>query len=111
VIFHDRITAVDAGDNLVRIVCPRCGNDIALSWYGDLLEHAGAEFDDLDTTVPCCPGTIALDSLHYDQPCGLARFEIAIANPVRPAPELSPTELATNAAVLGHPVRQILAHI
>jgi hypothetical protein len=28
--FYDRVTAVDAGDNLVQISCPRCDGDIPI---------------------------------------------------------------------------------
>ncbi|MGI5174750.1 hypothetical protein ACQEVZ_00255 [Dactylosporangium sp. CA-152071] len=109
--FYDRITAVDAGENLERITCPRCGGDIPVDWYADLLEEAEAEFDDLTVTVPCCHARTALDTLDFDWPCGFARFEIAVANPARVDHEVSPAELADLARILGHPVRQILIHI
>jgi hypothetical protein len=109
--FYGRITAVDAGENLGRITCPRCGQDIALEWYQDLLEQAEAEFDSLDVTVPCCDALLGLDTLLFDWPCGFARFEIAVANPARAEFTFTPTELDALAAILGHPVRQILTHI
>ncbi|MFU8874971.1 hypothetical protein [Micromonospora sp. SL4-19] len=35
--FDDRITVVDAGENIQQITCPRCDHDIPLDWYGALL--------------------------------------------------------------------------
>lgn len=109
--FYERITAVDAGENLQRITCPRCTGDISLEWYADLIEQAEGEFDNLDVKVPCCGATVALDTLQFDWPCGFARFEIAVANPARAELEFTADELNAVAAILGHPVRQILAHI
>lgn len=109
--FHDRITAIDAGENLERIACPRCGGDVPLDWYGDLLEEAEGAFDSLDTVVPCCGAVIGLDTLRYHWPCGFARFEIAVLNPTRAHYEFTPTEQQVVADLLGHPVRQVVAHI
>jgi hypothetical protein len=109
--FYDRITAVDAAENLLRITCPGCGARIALDWYHDLLEEAEGEFDTLAVTVPCCDALLGLDTLLFEWPCGFARFEIAVANPSRPEGAFSAAELDAIAAILGHPVRQILAHI
>ena len=111
VAFYDRITVVDAGENLERITCPRCADEISLAWYGDLIEQTEGEFDDLTVTVPCCAATIGLETLRYDWPCGFARFEIAVLNPARAECECRAEELSVVAALLGHPVCQILAHI
>ncbi|MEV0564888.1 hypothetical protein [Dactylosporangium sp. NPDC050588] len=109
--FYDRITAVDAGENLERITCPRCGSDIPVDWYSDLLEETEGEFDNLNVTVPCCSAPVPLDTLGFDWPCGFARFEIAVANPARAECQFNPDELTQLAIILGHPVRQILTHI
>lgn len=109
--FYDRITAVDAGENLERINCPRCGIDIPVDWYSHLLEETEGEFDNLNVTVPCCNALIPLDTLEFDWPCGFARFEIAVANPARADCQFSADELAHLAIILGHPVRQILTDI
>ena len=52
---------------------------------------------------------VALDVLDYDWPCGFARFEIAIWNPERDW--FGDEELASIGHALGHPVKQIRAHI
>ncbi|NNJ59918.1 MAG: hypothetical protein HKP61_02965 [Dactylosporangium sp.] len=109
--FHDRITAVDAGENIERIVCPRCEGEIPLEWYSDLIEQTEGEFDSLLVTVPCCATEVGLDALLFEWPSGFARFEIAILNPARAEGECNAEEIATVAAALGHPVRQILIHL
>jgi hypothetical protein len=109
--FYDRITAVDPGEDLEQITCPRCDSEISLDWYADLVERDEGEFDTLDVTVPCCGAALTLDALHYDWPCGFTRFEIAIANPVRAEVELTSEELEMAGKILGHAVRQILIHI
>lgn len=110
VTWHDTPAVVDSGENLERIGCPLCGASIDLRWWGDLLEaHYGVGFATLAVEAPCCGGGTTLDALDYDWPCGFARFEIAIWNPERTW--FGDEELALFADVLGHPVRQIRAHI
>ncbi|WP_155373911.1 hypothetical protein [Catellatospora vulcania] len=43
-------------------------------------------------------------------PVGFARFEVSAMNPTRAKYELDAAELAEVAGLLGHPVKQILAH-
>jgi len=106
--WHEKITAVDCGENLERITCPLCHGSIDTEWYMELLEQ-GDKFDHLAVTVPCCSGASTLDALGYEWPCGFARFEVAVWNALwEPLPERTLTELGQ---VLGHPVRQVLAHI
>ncbi|MFI0464812.1 hypothetical protein ACH347_12085 [Saccharopolyspora sp. 5N102] len=110
VTWHDEMTAIDCGDNLERIGCPRCGASIDLAWWSGLLEVLrGAGFETLAVQVPCCRAEASLDELDFDWPCGFARFEIAIWNPERIW--FDEAELAALAAALGHPVRQIRARL
>lgn len=108
--WYDVMTPVDCGGNLQRIGCPRCGGSIDVEWWADLLEeHSDDGFADLAVEVPCCGAATSLDLLDYDWPCGFARFEIAVWNPEREW--FGDEELAAFAGVLGHPVRQVRAHI
>ncbi|MFI1072547.1 hypothetical protein [Streptomyces puniciscabiei] len=110
--WYEAITAVDCGSNLLSIRCPHCDRSIDPEWYRDLLDtydERGAGLPTLHITTPCCSTATSLDRLDYDSPCGFARFEIAAWNPQRPP--LTPEELTTVGRALGHPVRQILAHI
>ncbi|MFB7051551.1 hypothetical protein ACFCXT_00205 [Streptomyces vinaceus] len=110
VTWHDAVTAVDCGGNLERIGCPLCQAAIDSEWWGDLLEaHCEDGFTTLAIEVPCCGGSTALDMLDYDWPCGFARFEIAVWNAERLW--FSEDELTALANRLGHPVKQIRAHI
>jgi hypothetical protein len=110
VTWHDTLTVVDCGANLEKITCPHCGASIDTDWWGDLLEaHYEDGFTTLAVKVPCCGADTSLDALDYDWPCGFAQFEIAIWNPDRIW--FSDEELTTLATALGHPVRQVRAHI
>lgn len=59
--------------------------------------------------TPCCAGATTLDALRYEWPCGFARFEIAVWNPERLW--FDDAELASVADALGHPVKQVRAHV
>jgi hypothetical protein len=108
--WHDALTVVDCGSNLERISCPHCRASIDTEWWADLLEdHDEDGFATPAADVPCCGTATSLDVLEYDWPCGFARFEIAVWNPERD--RFTAEELARIGAVLGHPVRQIRAHI
>lgn len=110
VTWHETLAVVDCGANLEKIGCPLCGASIDTAWWGELLEaHCDDGFTTLEIQVPCCGGQTSLDALDYDWPCGFARFEIAIWNPARVW--FDDDELAAVANVLGHPVRQVRAHI
>ncbi|MEE1838548.1 hypothetical protein ACIODX_38345 [Streptomyces sp. NPDC088190] len=110
VTWHDVITVVDCGANLERIGCPLCGASIDTEWWADLLEaHVEDGFTTLTVEAPCCGGATSLDALKYDWPCGFARFEVAIWNPERAW--FSDEELSRLGNVLGHPVKQVRAHI
>jgi hypothetical protein len=106
--WHDKITVIDAGDNLVRITCPSCRQEIPREWYAGLVEgRQGDGFNDLATTAPCCGAATTLDVLGYHWPVGFARFEVAVRNGLRD--RLPAERMALLARALRHPVRQILA--
>ena len=112
VTWHAQVAAVDCGENIQRISCPHCAAEIDIRWWSDLLEErvcSGENFDDLSATLPCCRVSASLTDLDYDWPCGFARFEIEIWNPDRDW--FTGDELASIAQAIGHPVRQIMAHI
>lgn len=111
-IWHSEMRAVSSGENLARITCPSCESAIDCWWYWDLLElKHDTGFDTLAVTVPCCDTATTLDALHYDWPCGYARFEIEVMIGSSEREEFTDEELAEFATALGHPVRQIRAHI
>jgi hypothetical protein len=71
--------------------------------------HSEDGFADLSAQVPCCGVTTSLDALDYDWSCAFARFRIAVRNPGRN--RFTAQELTALAEALGHPVRQVMAHI
>ncbi|WP_030019706.1 hypothetical protein [Streptomyces monomycini] len=108
--WHDAVTFVDCGSNLETISCPLCQAALDTKWWSDALtDRYDDGFTTLTADVPCCGGTTSLDALNYDWPVGFARFEIAIWNPERVW--FSEDELAALADGLGHPVKQIRAHL
>ncbi|MEU6377651.1 hypothetical protein [Streptomyces sp. NPDC046909] len=107
--WYELPSVVDSAQNLERIACPRCRGRIDLEWWADLIEDNVDGFTTLDATAPCCGAAVSLDQLDFDWPCGFARFEIAVWNPE--LDRLADEELAAVAKALGHPVRQIRAHI
>ncbi len=109
VTWQDMLAFVDCGQNLERIGCPHCGNEIDIEWWGGLMDAHEEGFATLAVTVPCCGTATTLDVLEYDWPCGFARFEIAVWNPERIW--FTDEELTALAEALGHSVRQVRAHI
>lgn len=107
--FYDQVTLIDAGENTTRISCSNCASDIDVQWFFELTGYGQGPCS-LDIRVPCCGAIVAIDSLRYDWPVGFARFEVSAMNPTRAKYELDAAELAEVAALLGHPVVQILAH-
>ncbi|GIF78094.1 hypothetical protein Asi02nite_76120 [Asanoa siamensis] len=108
--FYDQVTLIDAGENATRIRCSRCDGESDVGWLYDLAAENDEGFDRPDIAMPCCGAVVMLDTLRYDWPMGFARFEVSAMNPRRDKYELDATELADVAAILGHPVTQILAH-
>ncbi|WP_404352368.1 hypothetical protein LG324_05455 [Phycicoccus jejuensis] len=60
--------------------------------------------------LPCCGAHASLNDLDYDWPMGFARFEIGVLNARRARYELDESELHEVGRLMGHPVRQVLAH-
>lgn len=108
--FYDQVTLIDAGGNTTRISCANCDGDLDVEWFHDLIEEHGEGLAGTKVSVPCCGAHVSPDSLRYDWPVGFARFEVSAMNPTRAQYELNAEELAEVAALLGHPVTQILAH-
>lgn len=110
VTWHDQAALVDCGRNLTKISCPLCGAEIDPEWWADLVSERYEDgFDDLNIVAPCCGGRVSLNELVYDWPVGFARFELEARNPQRGW--LTDDALEQLSAVLGYPVRQVMAHI
>ena len=113
---YPKVTLIDCGENLERIVCPHCGATISNDWWGarmDELADDGWEQADVDasTQSPCCGRPVTLRSLIYDWPMGFARFTVDVWNP-SPWPEgQDPNKPAVALGeVLGVSLRGLWAH-
>jgi hypothetical protein len=103
--FFRRITVAHPMENLERIGCPRCGGEIDVEWFNQLVDLSSPNrdgFEDLTTTVPCCGDLVSLDDLEYDWPAGFSRFRINLWNPEN---ELTDEHVATLSLTLGHKLR------
>ncbi|WP_017592993.1 hypothetical protein [Nocardiopsis potens] len=108
--WHEGIALIDCGANLERIGCPGCGAAIAPEQWADLVGACHESgFADLMAELPCCGAETPLNALDYRWPCGFARFEIKVWNPVRAW--LTEEELTRIGGLLGHRVRQVRAHL
>lgn len=108
--FYDTVTFIDSGVNTDIVACPTCRGQIDLDWVFDVVGQRMDDLANLDAPAPCCGAVASLNELDYDWPVGFARFEIAVLNGTRAGYELNADELLHVGALLGHPVRQILAH-
>jgi len=108
--YFDTVTLIDAGVNTSKAKCHLCNQSIDLDWVFEVINELDASLANLDVVSPCCGAVVSLNDLDYDWPMGFARFEITVMNGSRPKYELDAEELGQVALLLGHPVRQVLAH-
>jgi hypothetical protein len=108
--FFDSVTFVDSGVNTASVRCPSCASALELDQVYDVIGERHPDLTDLDMRVPCCGAVVSLNDLDYDWAVGFARFEITIRNGTRDRYELDDAELTEAAQLLGHPLRQVLAH-
>jgi hypothetical protein len=106
--FHEGVAVIDSGVNTAHLVCPRCGATTDIAW---LLDDVDGLLVRRETgPLPCCGETVPISELLFDWPMGFAAFEVGLLNPVRSNYELTSLELEEIGGVLGHPVKQVLAH-
>lgn len=108
--YFESVTFIDSGVNTSTAQCPSCASNIDLGWVYDAIGERHPDLADLTVTAPCCGSRQSLNDLEYDWAVGFARFEVTILNGTRDRYELDERELTEAAALLGHPVRQVLAH-
>jgi uncharacterized CHY-type Zn-finger protein len=105
----DTPTFVDAGANFTFVACSRCHQRLD-TWWQEAMDRAAAQqFHDLDIVTPCCGATLSLNALHYEWPCGFARFVLEAQNPQIGL--LSVNQVRELERVLDCKLRQILVHI
>jgi len=77
------IQLFDCGENLERILCPRCCAEISTDWWHERLDddEKGAGFQLAPHELPCCGGTVTLNELSYDWPQAFGRFRWEVMNP------------------------------
>lgn len=108
--FHQGIALIDSGVNTASFTCAACSTVIGIEWVLDIVDERSEDLSNLDVHLPCCGALASLNELDYDWPMGFARFEIGVLNARRATYELDEAELHEVGRLLGHPVRQVLAH-
>jgi hypothetical protein len=113
---YPKVTLIDCGENLERIVCAHCGVTLSDEWWRarmDELAEEGWEQADVDaaTPSPCCGKPVTLRSLIYEWPMGFARFTVDVWNP-SPWPQANDPDKPAIALgeVLGVSLRGLWAH-
>lgn len=107
--FLEKVTFIDQGANLERVLCPACRVGLDLDWWSEEMARSGdGAFSDLAVTTPCCSAATSLNDLGYEWPAGFASFEVAVLNPQRGW--LEPDELSRLGDMLGRPLSQVMAH-
>lgn len=109
-VLRDDVALIDSGVNTSSFTCTICSSATDVSWVLEVVDEPSSDLSDLDVVPPCCGATSSLNELAYDRTLGFARFEIGVLNGTRARYELDESELRQVGKLLGHPVRQILAH-
>ena len=108
--FYDEVALIDSGVNTASFTCSVCSAVTEVDWVIKVVDERSEDLNDLNVQLPCCDAEASLDDLDYDWPMGFARFEIGVLNGTRARYELDEFELDEVGKLLGHPVRQVLAH-
>lgn len=108
--FHDAVTLIDSGVNTASFTCTACSEVTDVDWVFQMVDERSGDLSKHNVVLPCCGTPASLNDLDYDWPMGFARFEIGVLNGTRPKYELDASELRQVGELLGHPVRQVLAH-
>lgn len=108
--FYPDVALIDSGVNTSSFTCRACSSVTDVTWAFDVVNDRWSDLTDLDVVLPCCGVASNLNDLAYDWPLGFARFEISVLNGARSRYELDGSELRQVGQLLGHSVRQVLAH-
>src|SRR5262245_16593083 len=119
---YDDLTFIDQGEYCEVVLCPSCGDHVAVNsltgsdlgyrWDHDMLEDvaAGGPLRTFKTTISCCGASVPFTSLQFDMPAGFAA-----SSSVSPARALTTrsifraAQLGELEAVLGCKLTQIEA--
>lgn len=108
--FTEKVRFIDCGENLERVICPECGQEIEVGWWADRMgEEYEAGYPFKPVALPCCGAQKSVGDLIFDWPQGFARYSVEAMNP--DIGDLSDDQLSQFATVLGCKVKKILQHI
>jgi len=102
---YKEIRFIDPGQNFEAVVCDRCGQEIEMEAWQEMMGVAyETRFTDLSIVTPCCNKLSALNDLKYRGPAGFARYVLTVIDP--PA-EVDAEVLSELERVLGTKVKTI----
>ena len=65
----EKVRFIDCGENLERVICPACGRDIDVSWWGNRMsEEYEAGYPFKPVSLPCCGAKKSVGDLIFDWP-------------------------------------------
>jgi hypothetical protein len=101
-------TFIDPGENLEKICCPLCGEELDQEWWSSSMNKASEkQFLNLAVQMPCCRGSTTLNDLSYKMAAGFARFLIEVSNPTVLKLQKKTKNALKN--LMGRPIRTIWA--
>jgi hypothetical protein len=99
------VSFIDPGQNFEEVVCDRCGQEVDMEAWQEVMGVAyEIRFTDLSIVTPCCNKPSSLNDLKYQGPAGFARYVLTVIDP--PA-EVDAEVLSELERVLGTKVRTI----
>lgn len=104
----EQVRFIDPGENLEKIFCPICSNEIDVEWWQEAMSTAHQRhFSDLSIELPCCGAASSLNDLIYHWPAGFARFVLTVRDPNA---GVDRRQLESLEAIVGCTLREIWAH-
>lgn len=102
---YKEIRFIDPGQNFEVVVCDRCGQEMDMEAWQEMMGVAyETRFTDLSIVTPCCNKPSLLNDLKYHGPAGFARYVLTVIDP--PA-EVDAEVLSELERVLGTKVKTI----
>jgi hypothetical protein len=106
----ENVRFIDCGENLERILCPRCGREVSCEWWRDQMEYQFEHGYTLEPVpLPCCGAAVSLAELTYEWPQGYAKCSVEAMNPE--VADLTSEQVREFETILGCRVTKVLQHI
>jgi hypothetical protein len=106
---YKEVSFIDPGQNFEAVVCDRCGQEMEMEAWQEMMGVAyETRFTDLSFVTPCCDKPSSLNDLKYRGPAGFARYVLTVID--APA-EVDAEVLSELERVLGTKVKTIHVNV